>query len=368
MKSKNNYASSGVDYQILDSLKRLSQKAAENTNSNFDQFNLKVVSQSRGESAFVWEEADSYRAFVIEGLGTKNLVAEQLSKITQKSYYRQIAQDTIAAIVNDIITVGALPQVINAYFATGGSGWFSDQQAITQLVEGWEKACNMAGAVWGGGETPALPDIIYPQTIDLAGSCIGIIKPKSRLLIGDKIKDGDAILLIESSGISANGLTLARKVADQLPQKYTTPLSDGTMYGETLLTPSFIYVTLIKQLFDEGVNIHYIVNITGHGLRKLMRATQEFAYIIDTLPPTPQIFDFIQKQSGSDDYSMYGTFNMGAGLAIYLPLDQLPQALEIASKNNFKAWKAGSIQKGSRTVEILPKKIIYKDDTLEIRN
>src|SRR3989338_1770291 len=265
MKSKINYAQTGVNYSVMDPLKKLAQQMGKQTSANLINFQAKEVGASRGESAFVWEEENSYRAFVIEGLGTKNLVADEMEKITGKTYYDSIAQDTIAAIVNDIITVGAMPEVINAYFGSGGPEWFSDTARSKALIEGWAKACNLAGATWGGGETPGLSGIINPDTLDLVGSCIGIIKPKERLTLGDKLAIGDVILLIESSGIHANGLSLARAIAQKLPDGYSAKLSDGTMYGDALLNPSHIYVNLVKDLFEDGIDIHYMVNITGHG-------------------------------------------------------------------------------------------------------
>lgn len=364
---KINYSQTGVDYSVMDPLKKLAQQKGKQTSKNLLNFNIKEVEQSRGESAYVWEEEDSYRALVIEDLGTKNLVADEMAKVTSKTYYDTVAQDTIAMIVNDIITVGALPQVINAYFATGGPEWFMDTKRSEALVQGWAQACTLAGATWGGGETPGLAGIINPETIDLAGACIGIIKPKERLTLGSKLQTDDTIILIESSGIHANGLSLARSIAGNLPEGYATILPDGKMYGEVLLTPTYIYVNLVKALFDAGIDIHYMVNITGHGWRKLMRANKKFTYIINQIPPIPQIFDFIQQHSGSSDYEMYGNFNMGAGFAIIVPSNQIEKAQKITAENNFQSWNAGTIQAGPKKVVIEQKQITFEAETLGVR-
>ncbi len=366
-KSKTSYSSTGVDYDVMDPLKKLAQNSGKQTAKNLLNFNYKEVEESRGESAFVWEEQDCYRAFVIEGLGTKNLVADEMSKITGQTYYDTIAQDTVAAIVNDILTVGAMPQVINAYFGSGGPEWFSDTQRSKALVEGFAKACNLSGATWGGGETPGLKGIINSETIDLAGACIGIIKPKERLTLGDKLTEGDAILLIESSGIHANGLSLARSIAQDLPQGYQTPVSNELTFGEALLIPTHIYVSLVKDMFESQIDIHYMVNITGHGFRKLMRANRNFTYEINELPPYPKLFDFIKEQSGSNDYDMYSNFNMGAGFAIYLPTEQVEKAKEIATQSNLKSWNAGTIQSGVKKVVIEPKNITFEAESLNLR-
>lgn len=367
MKTKIAYSSTGVNYNVLDPLKKLAQTEGKQTSKNLLNFDSSEVEESRGESAYVWEEKDAYRAFVIEGLGTKNLVADEIEKNTGKTFYDLIAQDTVAAIVNDIITVGAMPQVVNAYFGTGGPDWFTNENRSRALVEGWAKACNLAGAVWGGGETPGLSGIIEPQTIDLVGSCVGTISPKERLTVGSKITLGDAILLIESSGIHANGLSLARAIAEKLPEGYMTKLADGKNYGEHLLTPTFIYINMVKKLFEKGISIHYMANITGHGWRKLMRANYNFTYYISQVPPIPPLFNFIQKHSGNSDQEMYGNFNMGAGYAIYLPAHQAQEAMQIIKESGFESWNAGVVRDGPKKVIIEPKNITFEADTLEVR-
>ena len=143
------YSSVGVNYELMDPLKRLAQKKARETLANLSRFGMRGVKESFGESAFVWEEPDSFRALVIEGLGTKNLVAEAMRKITGQTYYEQLAQDTVAMIVNDLIVVGAEPLVINAYFGIGSSKWFSDKKRATDLINGWKKACRLSGGGLG---------------------------------------------------------------------------------------------------------------------------------------------------------------------------------------------------------------------------
>lgn len=364
MNKQDSYSSSGVDYTKIDSLKKLAQISAKTTSKNS---NIKVIEESYGETAFVWEEEFSYKAFVIESLGTKSLIADEMRKVTGKIYYDSLAQDTIAMIVNDLIAVGAKPEVINAYFAAGSSEWFADGERSKDLVEGWVKACRLAGAVWGGGESPSLSGIINPEAVDLAGSAVGIIKPKTRLTLGDKIKSGDAILLIESNGLHCNGASLVRKIAKDLPDGFATKLPNGNYFGEEVLTPTYIYAGVIEALFEAGIDIHYMVNITGHGWRKLMRANKDFTYLITQIPPIPPIFEFIRKHSGSSDKEMYGTFNMGAGFAIFIPSSDVKKAQEIIQKHNLKSYDAGVVQKGPKKVIIKPKNLTFEGETLNLR-
>lgn len=361
------YAASGIRYDVMDPFKKLAQQYAKKTALNLNRFNASEVSKSRGESAYVWEEKDCYRAFVIEGLGTKNLVADAMRKTTGKTYYDVLAQDTVAMIVNDLITLGAIPQVINAYFAVGNSNWFTDEQRVKDLIEGWVHACNLAGATWGGGETPTQKGIINDDTIDLAGSAIGIIKPKKNLISSDKLQKGDRILLLRSNGINANGLSLARAIAKKLPKGYLTKLPDGVLYGDALLTKTNIYASLIQELLDAGIAIHYISNITGHGLRKVMRARQTFTYVIEKLFDPQEVFLFMQKHAGLSNEEAYGTFNMGQDYAIFLAKNDVKKAKEIIQKNKFQSLDAGYVDQGKKQVILTSKRVTYTSESLDLR-
>lgn len=361
------YKKSGIDYNLLDPLKILAQKQGLLTAKNLKNTSFIEVSKSRGESAYVIEGTDCYYAMVEEGLGTKNLVADKMMKITGKTYYDVIAHDSVAMIVNDLITVGARPVTILAYWAVGESDWMKDKIRVKDLVTGWKKACDLSEASWGGGETPTLKDIVYSNTIELAGSAFGIVEPKSRLILGNKITAEDAIILFESSGIHANGLTLARKLADDLPKGFATILPNKRMYGEELLKPTIIYCKFVNDLLKERIDIHYCVNITGHGWRKLMRAKKKFSYVIDTVPPVPDIFTFIQEKSKLSNREMYATFNMGAGFAIFVPKKNVDKIIDISAKHQIKAYKAGVVKEGKKQVLIEPLQIIFKKDDLNIR-
>lgn len=226
----------------------------------------------------------------------------------------------------------------------------------------------MARCAWGGGETPTLKGIVDPETVVLSGSAVGIVKPKDRLIHEGNIQDGDEIILIGSSGIHANGLTMAREIATKLTQGYLSPMSDERLYGEALLDPTLIYVPLIEECLNEGVSIHYAVNITGHGWRKLMRATQPFAYLIDHLPVPHPVFSFMQRHGPIEDKEAYANLNMGAGFAIYVGEKDVKKVLDAASRLNFSALRAGTIQSSPvKKVVIGPLGIEYLGSTLGVR-
>jgi phosphoribosylformylglycinamidine cyclo-ligase len=151
------------------------------------------------------------------------------------------------------------------------------------------------------------------------------------------------------------------------PDGYLTKLSDGRSYGEALLDPTSIYVGLVEDCLDVGVDIHYAVNITGHGWRKLMRALQPFTYMIDTLPTQLPIFDFIQMCGPVDDQEAYGNLNMGAGFALYVDESDVEKVLSVSKLLGLKALAAGHIENGDKKVVIKPKGLEYAGEKLAIR-
>lgn len=365
-KPKLTYSQVGDDYSTKDPVKILAQESASQTGINLKD-GFEEVKQSRGESAYVWKQGDIYMASTMEGLGTKNLVADEVRKITHQTYYDILANDTIAYIINDLISVGAKPLVIHAYWAIEDNSWLDDKERMQNLITGWKTACDLSGVSWGGGETATDKGVIEKGTIDLAGSAVGVIGQEERFITSSKLKAGDRILLIKSNGINASGISLARAIAKRLPEGYGTKLSDGTIFGEAILTKCNIYAKLIQDLLDNKIDIHYVNYISGHGLRKLMRAQREFTYVVEKLFEPQEVFKFIQENAGIDDYEMYQTYNMGQDYAIFLPAEDVAKAREIVKQNGFESLDAGYIEEGERRVIIKPKNITFKGETLNLR-
>lgn len=367
IKPKITYSQVGDNYTTKDPIKKLAQTAASQTASHLNKVGYKEISNSRGESAFVWDIGNGkFMASVIEGLGTKNLIADQVRE-TSKTYYDIVGYDTVASIINDLAGSGAKPLVLHAYWAIENNEWLQDTQRMTDLITGWKEACDESGVTWGGGETPTLKGIIEKGTIDLAGSAIGIIDSDKRRVRAEKLQTGDRIIFLKSNGINANGLSLARAVANDLPDGYATKLPTGITFADALLTKTNIYAKLIQDLLNKDINIHYISNITGHGLRKIMRAPQDFSYIIEKIFPIPELFSFIQQKSNLSDEEIYGTLNMGQDYALFLPSSEVVKAQEIIKNNGFESLDAGYIEAGDRKVVIKEKNIIFAGDTLDLR-
>lgn len=361
------YKDAGVDYSKIDPLKIAAQRAARATAGNLAKTGFSEISASRGESAYVIDMGDFLLASITECLGTKVLIADATRGITGKTYFDALAQDTLAMAINDIITVGATPISVQAYWAAGSSEWFDDAQRSNDLVNGWKAACDRCGVVWGGGETPSLGGVVAPDTIDLASSCIGIVRPRERLTLQNKLKAGDAIVLLAASGIHANGVSLARKLEKQLPSGYATPIGDDRLYGDALLDPTVLYSPVTEALFAAGVLPHYIANITGHGWRKIMRHEAALTYRFHTLPPVPPVLAFIQNQAGMSDSDAYGTFNMGAGFALFVAAEDAAQTVAVAEAQGIKAYNAGVVEAGPKQVVIEPLGVTFTDADMHLR-
>ena len=366
------YQQSGVDYAAIDPLKIAAQRAAASTASQLATHGFREIAASRGESAYVVDVGPFCLASIVECLGSKALVADEMARLTGVSRYDAIAQDTIAMAVNDLITVGATPLVVQAYWAAGGSDWFNDATRSKALVDGWKRACETCGVAWGGGETPALAGIVEAGRVDLAASCTGLVNPKSRLTLGDRLAPGDAIVLLAASGIHANGLSLARLIASELPQGYLTPIparsGHGTeTYGDALLEPTPLYSPVTEALHAAGVDVHYSVNVTGHGWRKLLRHPGELTYRIDRLPAVPPVLEFIRQEARHDDREAYGTLNMGAGFALYVAADQADRAVEVARSCGIEAIVAGRVERGPKQLVIEPLDLVFAASDLHLR-
>jgi phosphoribosylformylglycinamidine cyclo-ligase len=344
------YRSAGVDYRTLDAGKRGALSEALKTSGLLERHGGRALDDSRGEPAFVFQCGGLTLGFVVEGLGTKSLIARQMREELGVPGFANVAYDTVAAIVNDLCCVGALPLVVNAYFATGSSTWYHDEEVHGALLGGWREACQDAGATWGGGESPSLPDLVSAEDIELAGSAVGLVPDGRAPLLGQELEPGDEIVLVASSGLHANGASLARKVASELPGGYATLLPSGRQLGEALLDRTIVYVGLVSDLLAGDVDVHYLSHITGHGLLKLMRPRRELTYRITRLPDVPEVLAFLSRAAELDPPAAYSTLNMGAGFAVYCAAGAGEQVVKVANGRGLAAQVAGAVQAGPRRV------------------
>jgi len=362
-----------VNYSQLDPVKRKALQVFSSTFKNPERLQIKVAPV--GETAAVLDllDYDFMLAFNVEDLGTKNLIADEMYRESREKgesraerYYRYIGEDTVAMSVTDLVAVGADPIAYADAIAAGDSGWFNDVARSRALLEGYRAAADKAGCAIPQGETPTLSGIVYPETLDLVGSSVGMIRPKERFTYGQRIAVGDAIYGLPSGGICANGLSKARAIAERLKEGYFTKLHGGKTLGEELLKPTPIYVRLIMEMFEAGVDVHYISPITGHGWRKIARARFPFTYVVEDVPKPPPVFSSLigwGKEISVDvsDEENYQVWNMGVFITIIAPKQDEDRLAEACAKRKVKLFKLGHVEKGERQVVIKPKKIVYKE-------
>jgi phosphoribosylformylglycinamidine cyclo-ligase len=360
MAGQREYARSGVDYDVLDRVKREAIGLAAATAPLLAASGATEVAASRGSSAYVVEVQGLTLAIVVEGLGTKSVLATDYLALTGISRFADIATDAVAAIINDVVSVGAVPLVITAYFSTGDAAWYSDERRSLELLRGWQAACLEAGAVWGGGESPALPGVVAPDALELAGSAIGLIPTGRSAVLGEDVAVGDRIVLLTSSGLHANGASLARRVVADQPEGLLTPL------GEALLDPSKLYASFVRELLTTTVTPKFLNGVTGHGFLKIMRAPAEFHYLINQVPEVPEVLQFLVSALSLSPTEAYSTLNMGAGyVAIVAPQD-LDETLRIAAATGHTALDAGEVVEGPRSLSIPSLGIEYASEELQL--
>ncbi len=360
------YEAAGVDYERLDAGKRHSLAQALLTSGLAAGRGAQAVDASRGEPAFLFRLGDLHLAMVLECLGTKSVIARQYQELTGVNRFDWVGVDTVAAVVNDLVCVGALPLSVNAYFATGAASWYHVAGRHEALSRGFREGCERAGAIWGGGESPTLSGIIDKDEIDLAACGIGRVPDGHEPLLSDGLQPGDEIVLVASTGLHTNGATLAR-VAAQRSGGLAATLPDGTSIGDALLTPSAIYVDLLDALLHSGLHLSYASHITGHGLRKVMRPDRELTYRLTRLPPVPPVLEWIRTTLDLPDSEAYGTFNMGAGFAVYCRPGQGEAVVSAAARTGHTAWVAGQVETGARCVILEPVGVTFGSDELRLR-
>jgi phosphoribosylformylglycinamidine cyclo-ligase len=360
------YSAAGVDYDALDAGKRLAMAKALSTSPLLSARGGRALDASRGEPAFVFELDGRAFAFVVEGLGTKSIIARHVLESQGVNRFADVAYDTVAAILNDLCCVGALPLVVNAYFATGASEWYRASEPAEALLEGWRRACADAGCVWGGGESPSLPGLLDPRDIELAGAAVGVLPEGRSPILGAELAPGDEIVVVASSGLHANGASLARLIAGRLSDGYTTRLPGGASLGESLLEPSIMYVPLVAAALEAGLEVTYISHVTGHGLLKLMRPPKPLTYRIHRLPAVPEVLDFLVAQAGLDDHAAYSTFNMGSGFALYCAPGVGDSIVALADELGLEAIVAGGVEEGPRQVILEPVAVRFAGSELEL--
>ena len=280
-----------------------------------------------------------------DGVGTKLKMAFLMDK------HDTVGIDCVAMCVNDIICCGAKPLLFLDYIATGKNY----PEKIAEIVKGVSEGCVQSGSALIGGETAEMPGFYPEDEYDLAGFSVGVVD-KDKILDNSTVKAGDVIIALPSSGVHSNGFSLVRKVFDVENSDIKSPVAElgGKSIGETLLTPTKIYVKPMLALFDE-ITVKAVSHITGGGFYENMPRSIPNGFgakieksAVKVLP----IFDLIAKCGGIPERDMFNTFNMGVGMSIIADKNDADRALEILKANGENAYIIGEIVKSDEGVEI----------------
>ena len=293
---------------------------------------------------------DRYRQPVLvsgtDGVGTKLKLALELNR------HDTIGVDLVAMCVNDVLVVGAEPLFFLDYYATGQL----EVEVAAAVIKGIADGCALAGAALVGGETAEMPGMYQDGDYDLAGFCVGVVE-KARMIDGGKVQPGDALLGLASSGPHANGYSLVRKILAVSGVDLDQPFAGQTL-GETLLTPTRIYVKSILKLLEQ-VEIRAIAHITGGGLTEnLPRVLPVNTKAVIDLSSweRPAIFQWLQQQGGVAETEMRRTFNCGVGLVVCVAAEVVEKTLALLRESGETAWLLGYIadSRGQPVVEFVP--------------
>ncbi len=274
-----------------------------------------------------------------DGVGTKIKLAFLLDK------HDTVGIDCVAMCVNDIICCGAKPLFFLDYIACGRN--FPEK--IASIVGGVAEGCVRAGGALSGGRPAEHPGLLPEEEYDLAGFAVGVVD-RSKVIDNTKMKEGDVMLALPSSGVHSNGFSLVRKVFDVEHCDLTSPVAalGGKGLGETLLTPTRIYVKPVLALLKE-VDVKGISHITGGGFYENMpRSIPEGLGVkiarsaVRVLP----VFDLIQRTGNISEHDMFNTFNMGVGMSIVVAKEDADRAIKILRANGEDAYVLGEIVRG----------------------
>ena len=281
-----------------------------------------------------------------DGVGTKLKLAFLMNK------HDTVGIDCVAMCVNDVICCGAKPLFFLDYIACGKN----EPEKIADIVKGVAEGCVQSGAALIGGETAEMPGFYPADEYDLAGFAVGAVD-KKKILDNSSMKEGDVIIALPSSGVHSNGFSLVRKVFDVEKRDLKAPLAElgGASLGETLLTPTRIYVKPMLALFDK-ITVKGVSHITGGGFcENIPRSIPDGlgAEIEKSKIRILPIFDLIRKEGNIDERDMFNTFNMGVGMSVVVAKEDENQALEILKANGENAYTVGRIVKSETKVTLL---------------
>ena len=278
-----------------------------------------------------------------DGVGTKLKLAQQLNR------HDTIGIDLVAMCVNDVLVQGAEPLFFLDYFATGKL----DIETAVAVVGGIAKGCELSGCALIGGETAEMPDMYAPGEYDLAGFCVAGVE-KSKILDGAKVRRGDVVIGIASSGPHSNGYSLIRKIYDRAGRPADLDL-DGVALIDALMAPTRLYVKPILELLAgaHGDDIHAMAHITGGGLTNLLRlGGDRLGWAVEQPLPVPPVFELIARGGSVPPTEMWEVFNMGCGFVVVVPEERADAAITLLAAHHPGTARIGTVDDVGGTVTV----------------
>ncbi|NOQ88566.1 MAG: phosphoribosylformylglycinamidine cyclo-ligase [Gammaproteobacteria bacterium] len=316
----------------------------EKIKSSVASTNRPGVMGSLGGFGGLFELPEGYKQPVLvsgtDGVDTKLKLAIDLNK------HDTIGIDLVAMCVNDILVLGAEPLYFLDYYATGEL----NTEIAASVVEGIAEGCRQSNAALIGGETAEMPGMYGKGDYDLAGFCVGVVE-KQKIIDGSKVKAGDVMIAIASSGPHSNGYSLVRKIIEVSNADIKASFGDDQQtLGNALLAPTRIYVKAIHQLL-ETFDIHAMAHITGGGLlenipRVLPENTQ--AVVNTDSWQLPEVFQWLQENGNVEINEMYRTFNCGVGMVLIVNADAADAMISMLNQNGESAWQLGTVESGDK--------------------
>lgn len=274
-----------------------------------------------------------------DGVGTKLELAQRLQR------HRGVGIDLVAMCVNDVITCGAEPLLFLDYIATGRLA----PDHLAEVVEGIAEGCRLSGCTLLGGETAEMPGFYSPGTYDLAGFCLGVVE-EERHIDGQRVRAGDRVVGVASSGVHSNGFSLVRRILEEQQVTLETPLiPSGPPLLVDLLTPTLLYSPLVQRLLEANLTPHGMAHITGGGLpenlpRCLPRGCH--AWIDPGTWERPAVFRWLQDHGQVPEADLWNTFNLGVGFCLVVGADVVGPVVELCHECGYVAWDMGRIEAG----------------------
>lgn len=363
-----------VDYDVLDTAKNAFIEASKSTIKFAEKYGF-IPESGFGASANVFSldlnaflQAGENRLNITllpEGLGTSDDARpDDLTDAELEKFWYNIGIKTVAVMTNDAASTGMQTVLISLYLPSSDPALVFSPPFMKGFLAGFVEGCRQVGCVYFSGETPQLKNKIYPGKLDIAGALFGLVPAGSKPIDSSKLRVGNKIVFVESSGVHDNGFTSLRELATRLPDGYNTKLKSDREYWDVINTPTILYTSLVQDILASGIEPTNIEPISGHGWQKLMRSKKPFRYLIREVLPVPEIFQFIEEQTSTSQKEMIKIFNYGVGLAIFVATeDEAERVVELARKHKLNAIVAGELEASdTREVVVEPWDITLESD------